>query len=61
MTIKEARIAAGMTQKELAEAAGMHPRAIQKLESGEYKPENTTARNLVSIADALGVDPHCLI
>lgn len=59
--LKEARLAAGFTQKQLAEAAGVNIRLVQKVEGGEAEPGNLTARNLLALADALGVDPHDLI
>lgn len=61
MTIRTARQAAGLTQKQLAEAADINIRQIQKVESGEAAAGNLTARNLLALADALGVDPHELI
>lgn len=60
-TLKEFRNAAGMTQKQLAEAAGVNIRLVQKVEGGEYLAGNLTARNLLALADALGVDPRKLI
>lgn len=59
--VKFHRVVAGLTQKQLAEASGVNIRAIQKVENGEVKAENMTAKNLLSIADALGVDPHILV
>ena len=59
--LKEARAAAGLTQKQLADAAGVNIRLVQKVEGGEAKAGNLTARNLLSLADALGVDPRELI
>ena len=56
-----ARIAAGLTQKQLAELSGVNSRQIQKVEAGEIKAGNMTAKNLLEIADALGVDPRELI
>lgn len=50
------RLKTGMTQTALAEASGVNPRQIQKIESGDILAENVTARNLIAIADALGVD-----
>jgi len=61
MTIKDARKAARMTQQQLADESGVNIRQIQRLESGESLAGNLTAKNLISIADALGVDPHSLI
>lgn len=56
-----ARLAAGMTQTQLSAAAGVNSRQIQRVELGEADPGNLTARNLLSIADALGVHPRELI
>lgn len=61
MTIKEARKVARMTQQQLAEKSGVNVRQIQRVESGESLAGNLTAKNLIAIADALGVDPHSLI
>nr|DAH42107.1 MAG TPA: hypothetical protein [Bacteriophage sp.] len=52
---------AGMTQAELAEASGVNIRQIQRVELGEAEAGNLTAKNLISIADALGVDVRDLI
>lgn len=60
-SLKEFRQSAGLTQRELAEKAGVNVRQIQKYESGEYALENMTAKTLLSISDILGVDPHVLI
>ena len=59
--LKEARVAAGFTQQQLADAAGVNIRLVQKVEGGEAKAENLTAKNLLALADALDVDPHDLI
>lgn len=59
--IKIARIAIGMTQKQLSETSGVNIRQIQRVENGESEAENLTAKNLLAIADALGVDPHSLL
>ena len=55
------RTAAGMTQAELAETSGVNIRQIQRVELGEAETGNLTARNLIAIADALGVDVRSLI
>lgn len=52
---------AGMTQAELAEKSGVNIRQIQRVEIGEADPGNLTARNLLAIADALGVDIRGLL
>ena len=52
---------AGMTQAQLAEKSGVYIRQIQRVELGEAEAGNLTAKNLLSIADALGVDVRYLI
>lgn len=59
--LQEARLAAGLTQKQLAEASGVNVRQIQRVELGEAEAGNLTARNLLALADALGVDARELI
>lgn len=59
--LKFQRVALGMTQKQLAEASGVNIRQIQRAENGESEAGNLTAKNLLAIADALGVDPHSLL
>ena len=55
------RLSSGLSPKELSEASGVYIRQIQKVELGEAQAGNMTAKNLLAIADALGVDPHKLI
>ena len=55
------RVKAGLTQQQLAAASDVNVRQIQRVESGASSAGNLTARNLLAIADALGVDPHDLI
>ena len=52
---------AGMTQAQLAEKSGVYIRQIQRVELGEAEAGNLTAKNLLSIADDLGVDARDLI
>lgn len=59
--LKELRLAAGLTQQQLADLSGVNIRQIQRVESGSSDAGNLTAINLLAIADALGVDPHNLI
>lgn len=56
-----ARLSSGLSPKELSEASGVYIRQIQKVELCEAQAGNMTAKNLLAIADALGVDPHDLI
>lgn len=55
------RLGAGMSLAELAAASGVNVRQIQRVERGEAEAGNLTAKNLLAIADALGVDPRDLI
>lgn len=61
MDIKELRKAAGLTQRQLADAAGLNIRQVQKIEAGEIEPGNMSAKNVFALADALGVDARRLI
>lgn len=56
-----ARLAANMAQKELAEKSGVCINHIQNVELGKREAGNMTARNLLALADALGVAPKELI
>ena len=60
-TLRDARVSAGLTQQQLADASGVNVRQIQRVELGSSDAGNLTARNLLAIADALGIDPHDLI
>jgi non-specific serine/threonine protein kinase len=51
--LREARLAAGLTQEALAERAGVSTRNIQALERGENRPQQETARRL---AEALALN-----
>lgn len=56
-----ARKGIGLTQQQLADAAGVNIRLVQKVEGGEAKAENLTAKNLLALAYALDMDPRDLI
>ena len=53
--IKHLRTAAGMTQRELAEKAGVNIRQIQKYEVDQPEIGNVSLRITIALADALGV------
>ena len=59
--IKEARLQADLTRKELADLANVNISLIYKLEKGEYNMGNIAARSLLNLADALDIDPHELV
>lgn len=59
--IRALRKARKLTQSDLSAATGINIRQIQRVESGESAPGNLTAKNLLVLADALGVDPHEII
>ena len=61
MTITDARKSAGLTQRQLSELSGVNIRQIQRVESGASQAGHLTAKNLIAIDDALGVDPPELI
>lgn len=59
--LKTARLNAGMTQQQIADASGVNVRQIRRVELGTSEAGNMSARNLLSIADILEVDPRELI
>lgn len=54
--IIKARIAQGVTHKELADRIGVKPQQIQRWEDSDY--ETTGFNNFIKIADALGIVVH---
>lgn len=52
---------AGLTQAELASRAGVNIRQIQRVELGEADAGNLTAKNIIALSDALGVDVKGLV
>lgn len=59
--LRRLRLAAGLTQAQLAAASSVNPRQIQRVESGASKAENLTLKNAVALASALGIKPEDLI
>lgn len=57
----EIRNKKGYSASRLANESGVNIRQIQRIEIGESESGNMTARNLLAIADVLGVDPHTLL
>lgn len=53
--LKSLRRAAGLTQQQLADAAGIFVRQVQKLENGETQILNLRLHTVLSLANALGV------
>ena len=60
-SLKALRKSAGLTQQQLSDQAGVNVSLIRKLEGGTVITANITAKNLIALADAFGVDPHDLI
>lgn len=56
--IREQRLAIGISQEELASAAGLHRTYIGSIERGE---RNVSLQNIVAIARALSVSPSVLL
>ena len=59
--LKDLRTAAGLTQVELADAAGVPFQTIQKYERGVLKLENMTLLKAAKIAAALGIHAEELL
>lgn len=59
--LKHYRLKAGMTLAQLSEKSGVNVRQIQRVESGQSKAGNLTAKNFLALADALAIEPHELI
>lgn len=59
--IKAYRKKQGLTQKDLANRAGLNIRQIQKIENGEAKIENVTLKTMQAIAQALNAKIDDLI
>ena len=54
-SIRNLRTSRGMTQKELADRAGMTLSQLQRIEYGERKVENLSLKTAIALAKALGV------
>lgn len=52
---------AGLTQAQLAKASGVNIRQIQRVELGEAEAGNLSAKNIIALADALGVNVRALV
>lgn len=52
------RKAMGLSQNEVAIAAGIHLRQYQRMESGERSMSSTSLRIGLAICDVLKLDPH---
>lgn len=61
MNLKKYRENSGLSQRELAEKAGVHITAIGKLESGERSFGKLRLETALKIADALSADVRSLI
>lgn len=60
-TLSAFRVASGMTQRQLSNASGVNIRQIQRVENGESDIDNISAKNLLALADALGIEPRQLL
>lgn len=52
---------AGLSQQQLAKKSGVNIRQIQRVELGESEAGNLTAKNLLTLAEALDVEPRDLL
>ena len=58
--VKELRLAAGMTQQQLAELVHVSSRTIISLEKGQYNPSLLLAYRLALIFSTTGEELYCL-
>lgn len=56
--LRHQREGLGMTQRQVADAAGILLRQYQRLESGERSMASTSLRIGLSVCDTLQLDPH---
>lgn len=56
--LRHQREGLGMTQQQVADAAGILLRQYQRLESGERSMASTSLRIGLHVCDALKLDPH---
>lgn len=55
-TLKQARLNAGLTQKQLGEKCGMADSAIRKYESGKIKPKIETLKKIAAALNVSVID-----
>lgn len=58
--LKAARLERFLDGQELAERAGLSPRSVTRLESGDW-PGGSRPSTIRRLAEVLGVDPHDLL
>lgn len=58
VTLRTARLAAGLTQTQVAQAAGITTRQLQRAEQDGADPGTISARTLLTICDLLDLDIH---
>lgn len=61
MSLKEKRLAAGLSLAALAKKSGVHPVKICQIETGKIDPMNISLKNALRLADALNCHPRDLI
>lgn len=59
--VRKYRKLMGMNQHQLADAAGLAPTMVSKIECGSYKDRGMSIATLVKIAEALGTSPMRLL
>ena len=61
LNLKKARTAAGLSQSQLAEKAGLNVRTLQDYEQGRKDINGAAIRTMVRLADVLGVTERDLM
>ena len=61
MSLKDRRLAAGLSLAELGKISGVHPVKICQIETGKINPENISLKNALRLAEALKCHPKELL
>lgn len=59
--LKQRRLEFSLTQQQVADKAGIQLRQYTRIESGERSLQSTSFRVVMSICNALALDPHRFI
>ena len=58
MSLRDIRLASGLSIQALANKSGVHRVKISQIEAGKIKPENISLHNAIRLAEALDCHPR---